>query len=67
MAVYIFLRGENGRIPAMTASRADVPEKYKWDTTDLYPSDEAWKRAAADIEARIPALAEFQKTLGRSA
>ena len=51
----------------MTASRADVPEKYKWDTTDLYPSDEAWKRAAADIEARIPALAEFQKTLGRSA
>ncbi|MFA5137702.1 MAG: oligoendopeptidase F [Elusimicrobiota bacterium] len=47
--------------------RANVPEKYKWNTADLYPSDEAWKKAAEDIEARIPKLAEFQKTLGRSA
>ena len=46
--------------------RGSIPEKYKWNTTDLYPTDEAWQKDAADIDARIPKLAGFQNTSGRS-
>ncbi|MBI5239074.1 MAG: oligoendopeptidase F [Elusimicrobia bacterium] len=49
------------------AERAQVPEKYKWNTTDLYPDEAAWKKAKDDIAARIPALAAFQGKLGASA
>ncbi|MFA6583063.1 MAG: oligoendopeptidase F [Elusimicrobiaceae bacterium] len=49
------------------AERADVPEKYKWNTSDLYPTEEAWSKQAADLTVRIPKLAEFQGKLGKSA
>jgi oligoendopeptidase F len=47
--------------------RANVPEKYKWNTADLYPSEEAWTKAKDDIAARIPKLGALRATLGKSA
>ena len=47
--------------------RANVPEKYKWNTADLYPSEEAWTKAKDDIVARIPKLGTLKATLGKSA
>ncbi len=32
--------------------RTEVSEQYKWKLTDLYPSDEAWEAAFADLEKR---------------
>jgi len=52
---------------AFCAERADVPEKYKWNTADLYPTEEAWAKHAADISARIPGIADFKGKLGESA
>jgi oligoendopeptidase F len=49
------------------AERAQVPEKYKWNTADLYPNEAAWTKAKNDIAARIPKLAAFQGRLGGSA
>ncbi len=49
------------------AERADVPEKYKWATGDLYPTEDAWFAQAKDITARIPKLADFQGKLGLDA
>ena len=31
---------------ARATERSEVPAKYKWDLTDLYPSDAAWTRRA---------------------
>ncbi len=47
--------------------RANVPEKYKWNTADLYASEDAWSQAKNDLVARIPKLAAYRATLGRSA
>ncbi|HNW33717.1 MAG TPA: M3 family oligoendopeptidase, partial [Candidatus Ozemobacteraceae bacterium] len=47
--------------------RADVPEKYKWNTTDLYPTEDAWSAQAKNIGAQIPKLADFQGKLSKDA
>ena len=52
---------------ARAAERAQVPEKYKWNTADLYASEAAWSQAKDDIASRIPKLAAFQGQLGASA
>lgn len=53
--------------PAAAEERAKVAEKYKWNTADLFPSDDAWQKAREDLAKRIPELAKFQGTLGASA
>ena len=53
--------------PGRAAERADVPEKYRWRTSDLYPTEEAWLAARTDLAARLPGLAAFQGRLGESA
>ena len=54
--------------PAVRAEeRANVAEQLKWNTADLYASEDAWYQAKDDIAARIPKLAEFQGRLGESA
>ncbi|HEY9069150.1 MAG TPA: oligoendopeptidase F [Candidatus Ozemobacteraceae bacterium] len=47
--------------------RSEVPEKLKWNTTDLYPTDDAWAVKAKDIAARIPKMADFQGKMGKDA
>jgi len=51
---------------ASATERSEVPEQYKWDLTDLYPSNDAWERARADLAKRIPKLAAFSGHLGDS-
>jgi oligoendopeptidase F len=47
--------------------RSAIAEKYKWSVAEVYPSDAAW-RAAKDAVARaLPALRNYQGTLGSSA
>jgi len=53
-------------LPVMAAERAGVPGKYTWNTADLYPSDDAWQKARAEVTLRIPGLARFKGTLGES-
>jgi oligoendopeptidase F len=53
--------------PAHAEERANVPEKYQWRTSDLYPSEAAWLQAKDDVAARVPTLAAFQGRLGESA
>jgi len=53
--------------PAPATERSEVPDRYRWKTTDLYASEDAWTQARDDIAARIPKLGEFQGRLGTSA
>ncbi len=54
-------------VPALAEERSAVPDRYKWKTTDLYPSEDAWYRAKDEIAARVPQLASFRGRLGESA
>ena len=46
--------------------RAAVADTYKWDLTDLYPSDEAWRAARDAFAAEVPRVRAFAGRLGES-
>jgi oligoendopeptidase F len=52
--------------PALATERSEVPDKYKWRTSDLFASEAAWHQARDAVAARIPKLTEFQGRLGAS-
>ncbi len=52
---------------AVTKSRDEIPEKYKWNLKDLYPSVEVFKQKRAEFEKKIDTLSKYQGKLGESA
>ena len=48
-------------------ARADIPEKYRWNLSDLYASDDAWESAFDAAGRMIEQLPSRQGTLGKSA
>jgi len=46
--------------------RAKIPDRYKWNLADLYPSEDAWRAAKEKVAKEIPAVAAFKGTLGQS-
>lgn len=47
--------------------REELPDKYKWDLTDLYSSDEAWKQEKDRIQTEMQKAAQFKGKLTQSA
>ena len=56
-----------GRGLAQERDRSKIPDKYKWNTADIYPSEEAWRAAKERLLAEIPKLKGFRGALGSSA
>jgi oligoendopeptidase F len=52
---------------AQEHDRSKVADQYKWNLTDIYPSDDAWRTAREKLAAEFPKLREFQGKLGSSA
>jgi oligoendopeptidase F len=42
------------------SERAEIPERFRWNLDDLYPSVEAWQAAREKVEAALPALRAFE-------
>ena len=68
LAISIFgvLAAESHAAVAEERDRAKIPEKDKWNLTELYPTDDAWKKAKEDLIAEIPGMKKFQGTLRSS-
>ena len=49
------------------AERKDVPDKYKWNLSDLYASEGAWTKAKDALAKRVPEMAKHKGRLGKSA
>jgi oligoendopeptidase F len=47
--------------------RSEIEDKYKWNFTDLYASDEAWSAAKEQLVKEMNQIAEFKGQLGTSA
>lgn len=47
--------------------RLKIPEKYKWDLTDLYASDAAWRAAKEKAASEVPSLGQYRGKLSSSA
>ncbi len=43
--------------------RAEIPDRFKWDLTRIYPDWHAWEAAYAELDANIAAFAELQGSL----
>jgi len=51
---------------AQERDRSKIPDDYKWNLSDLYPTGDAWKKAEERLSADIPGMNKFQGTLGSS-
>jgi len=47
--------------------RSEVPEKYKWNLSDIYSTIEDWQKSGKDIQSSINKIADFKGKLGESA
>jgi oligoendopeptidase F len=51
---------------AQQQERDQIPAKYTWDLTQIYPTDEAWRAAKEQFAAKMGKAAEFKGTLAQS-
>jgi len=52
---------------AQTRDRSTVPDMYKWNLADLYPSEAAWRAEKDAIAKQVPSMAQYKGKLGSSA
>jgi len=50
-------------VAAQERDRSKIPDKYKWNLADIYPSDAAWRGAKDAFAAEIPSLAKYKGKL----
>lgn len=48
-------------------AREEISDKYKWDLTNLFASEEAWRAELNDIKGRLDEVEKFKGTLTQSA
>jgi len=54
-------------VVAQERDRAKIPDKYKWNLAEIYPSEAAWRSAKDRITGELPQLRQFQGKLAASA
>src|SRR4051794_36041325 len=52
--------------PTVT-SRSDIPDKFKWNLTHIFPDWPAWQRAFDELDTKIGAYAALQGSLEKGA
>ena len=48
---------------AQERDRSKIPDRYKWNLTDIYPSDAAWRAAKEAFAAEMPSVGKFKGKL----
>jgi oligoendopeptidase F len=52
---------------AQQRERASIPDRYKWDLSQIFPNDQAWRAAKDKLTGELPAIRAFKGALGTSA
>ena len=65
LALLAFL-AVSAALPCPARERSEIPDEYKWNLTDLFPDEAAWKASRDALAKRIPELARARGTLGGS-
>src|SRR5215471_16211422 len=53
-------------VGAQERDRSKIPDKYKWNLADIYPSDASWRAAKEAFAAEVPTLEKFKGKLTTS-
>ncbi len=48
---------------AQQQERSQVPDRFKWNLADIYPSDAAWRSAKDSLAAKLPQMNEYSGRL----
>ena len=48
-------------------TRGEIPEAYRWNLGDIFPTIDAWEACVAGVEATLPKLTAYKGTLGKRA
>src|SRR5688572_8327301 len=48
-------------------TRAEIPDKYKWNAASVYPTDEAWEAEADSLLVKLEDLKRMEGSVGKSA
>ena len=54
ISIFGMLAAESHAAVAQERDRAKIPEKDKWNLAELYPTDDAWKKAKENLRRRNP-------------
>lgn len=65
--ILLLFIGVSLQMHAQERDRSKIPDQYKWNLADLYPSDEAWDQAKEQFKKEYPSVEQFKGTLGASA
>ncbi|NWG28886.1 MAG: oligoendopeptidase F [Ignavibacteriaceae bacterium] len=52
---------------AQSPERKDVPEKYKWNLADIYPTKDAWQADVDMLKTEVDKISDYKGKLGQSA
>src|SRR3954464_2573455 len=52
---------------AQERDRAKIPDQYKWNLADIYPTEAAWRAAKEQLAGELPQLRQFNGKLTSSA
>ena len=66
LSLTLFALAQNQAL-AQTRERSTIQSKYRWKLEDIYPTDEAWRKAKEDLNAEFGKILSFQGKLGQSA
>jgi len=47
-------------------SREQIPDRYRWDLSSIFPDQAAWERAFQEVQDQLPELSRFQGRLTES-
>ncbi len=47
--------------------RSKIDDKYKWKLSDIYPSDDAWRKEKEKLSAELSGIEKYKGTLSQSA
>ena len=46
--------------------RTEIEDKYKWNLSDIYPSNESWEQAKEEFVAKLDIVKDFKGTVTES-
>jgi oligoendopeptidase F len=67
VALVAVLAGLTLQGAAQERDRTKIPDQYKWNLADIYPTDAAWRGAKDKLQGEIPKLSQFRGQLSSSA
>ncbi len=67
LSIFILMSYAPISIPAQERDRSQIPDRYQWDLTAIYPSASAWREARQKFSGELPAIGRYEGTLAMSA